>query len=64
VRRIIWDAAKIFVIFILCTVLFYYGLQLMRMEYEEYHRYDPPEGQSVKVFENESTFLERLPFLD
>jgi len=55
----IWDATKIFVIFIVCTILFYYSLRLMQMEYEQFHRYDPPEGPSVKVFKNETFFLER-----
>lgn len=49
-KRLFWDATKIFVIFIICTLLFYYSLQLMQAEYEQIHRYDPPEGPSIKVF--------------
>lgn len=29
-------------------------------EYEQFHRYDTPEGPSVKVFQNEQSFIDRL----
>ncbi|WP_010096001.1 DUF4227 family protein [Ornithinibacillus scapharcae] len=33
----------------------------MHSEYEQFHRYDSPEGPSVKVFNNEEqSFIERL----
>jgi len=49
-KRLIWDALKIFVIFVTCACLFYFGIHLMHQEYENYHRYDSPEGSSMKVF--------------
>ncbi len=55
------EFAKIFVIFIICTVFFYYGLRLMHEEYNEFHRYDEPDGQAVKVFEMEDmNWIDRL----
>ncbi len=51
----LWDVIKVFVLFIACTFLFYFGLRIMHSEYEQFHRYDTPEGPSVKVFnENEN----------
>ncbi|SDJ66204.1 YqzK family protein [Sediminibacillus albus] len=58
---LIRDALKIFVIFTVCTLLFYFGLRAMHAEYQDYHRYDPPEGRAVKVFKNdEQEWIERL----
>lgn len=59
-NRMIWDTLKVFIIFIACTFLFYLGLRAMHSEYEEYRRYDPPEGPSVKVFQAEESLLDRL----
>lgn len=60
-KQLIWDVLKVFVIFIACTCLFYVGLRYMHTEYEQFHRYDPPEGPSVKVFEtDDESFIDRL----
>lgn len=59
-RRIVWDTSKVFVIFIACTFLFYFGLRVMHTEYEQYHRYDEPNGAAVKVFNIEESFIDRL----
>lgn len=59
-RRMILDTTKVFVIFIVCTFLFYFGLRVMHSEYEQYHRYDTPEGPAVKVFNAEESFIDRL----
>lgn len=32
----------------------------MHSEYEQFHRYDSPEGPAIKVFNEEETFLDRL----
>ena len=61
-NRIVWNTFKIFIIFTVCTSIFYYGLRMMHIELEHYHRYDPPEGPSVKVFLQEQQMLERLNF--
>ncbi|MGM8211674.1 YqzK family protein [Virgibacillus sp. W0430] len=59
-KRIVWDSVKVFVIFIACTFIFYFGLRLMHTEYEQYHRYDQPEGPAVKVFNEEESVFDRL----
>ncbi|WP_164668705.1 YqzK family protein [Virgibacillus doumboii] len=59
-KNLIWDTVKVFVIFVACTALFYFGLRAMHAEYEQFHRYDPPEGPSVKVFNPEESFFDRL----
>lgn len=59
-KRRIWDAIKIVVIFITCTCLFYFGLRAMHAEYEQYHRYDQPEGPAIKVFSEEDRFINIL----
>jgi hypothetical protein len=52
---------KVFLLFIICTFFFYYGLRLMHQEYNDFHRYDEPNGQAVKVFELEDVdWVERL----
>jgi len=58
--KVLWDMIKVFVIFIACTFVFYYGLRMMHSEYEQFHRYDPPEGPAVKVFNEEDNFIDRL----
>jgi len=32
----------------------------MHAEYEQYHRYDPPDGPAVKVFSDENSFIDRV----
>lgn len=63
---LIWNTIKVFIIFVGCTLLFYYAILLVSNEYESYHRYDEPKGRAVKVIqtnrENESTWLDRLIF--
>jgi len=62
-RRILWDVMKVTVIFICCTFLFYFGLRALHQEYEQYHRYDQPEGPAVKVFsEDEDRLFDFLKF--
>ncbi|HEX7065563.1 MAG TPA: YqzK family protein [Bacillales bacterium] len=63
--RVFWDTLKVFVLFVGCTVLFYYGLMWIDHEYESYHKYDKPKGRAVKVYqveENKKSFdwLNRL----
>ncbi|WP_077621663.1 YqzK family protein [Sediminibacillus massiliensis] len=58
---LIKDVVKVFIIFTACTLLFYFGLKAMHAEYEDYHRYDAPEGRAVKVFNsNEQDLVDRL----
>ncbi|HET7578433.1 MAG TPA: YqzK family protein [Bacillales bacterium] len=52
--RIFWDTLKVFVLFIGCTVLFYYALMWVNQEYASYHRYDKPKGHAVEVSQQTS----------
>jgi hypothetical protein len=63
--KLVGNTLKVFLAFTCCTVLFYYGLIWINQEYEDYHRYDEPEGKAVKVFqpfeeENQRKWFERL----
>jgi len=64
--RSVIQTIKVFLIFVICTLFFYFGLVWMNEEYENYHRYDQPEGKAIKVSsENDDqraslTFVERL----
>ncbi|MGM0746731.1 YqzK family protein [Bacillus atrophaeus] len=60
------DTVKVFILFTGFTALFYYAMIWVNSEYENYHRYDKPEGSAVKVIgmENKETdgWLGRLMF--
>ncbi|GAJ98675.1 MULTISPECIES: DUF4227 family protein [Geomicrobium] len=60
----IWNGCKILIVFVACTAFFYYGILFLMAEYQGDQRYDTPEGNAIKVFENMSeediTFRERL----
>ncbi|WP_251555405.1 YqzK family protein [Neobacillus muris] len=47
--KAILQTLKVFILFTGCTVLFYYGIMWVTEEYQNYHRYDEPEGTAVKV---------------
>ncbi|KMK76099.1 YqzK family protein [Alkalihalobacillus pseudalcaliphilus] len=51
----VWHALKVFLLFMGCTVFFYYGILWISEEYESMHRYDEPQGKAVKVFQIESS---------
>ncbi|MDQ0205772.1 YqzK family protein [Alkalicoccobacillus murimartini] len=57
---------KVMLLFIGCTLFFYYGILWVSQEYESYYRYDVPEGNAVKVVaepigdHEDSTILTRL----
>ena len=50
--KIVFQTLKVFIIFTGCTVLFYYGIMWVNEEYQNYHRYDAPEGSALKVSTN------------
>ncbi|MGG1337934.1 YqzK family protein [Bacillus subtilis] len=60
------DALKVFILFTSFTALFYYAMIWVNQEYENYHRYDKPEGSAVKVVEMDQDekggWLDRLIF--
>ncbi|ASS91808.1 MAG: DUF4227 domain-containing protein [Bacillaceae bacterium] len=57
---------KIFILFTGFTILFYYAIIWVNLEYQDYHRYDEPEGSAVKVTsvveEQNDNWLNRLIF--
>ena len=55
------DLIKIVLIFTVCTGFFYFALKMFHEEYEQQHRYDPPGGSAVKVFQPDTyDWTERL----
>jgi len=59
-KRVVWDTTKVLIVFVACTVIFYFGMRVMHKEYDQLHRYDTPEGPAVKVFQSEDRFIDRL----
>jgi hypothetical protein len=47
--KTIFQTLKVFIIFTGCTILFYYGIIWVNQEYQDYHRYDEPNGAAVKA---------------
>ncbi|MFZ7945128.1 MULTISPECIES: YqzK family protein [Bacillaceae] len=64
--KVVLQTLKVFIIFTGCTILFYYGIMWVSEEYQNYHRYDEPEGAALKVSnavkEDSSSILDRLMF--
>jgi len=62
--KVVLQTLKVFIIFTGCTVLFYYGIMWVSEEYQDYHRYDEPEGTALKVSnavkEKDSSLMDRL----
>lgn len=62
--RLIYRTLKVFVLFTSCTILFYYGMMWVNEEYQNYHRYDEPDGKAIEVSalpsEGGTTWFERL----
>ncbi|MFD1018567.1 DUF4227 family protein [Thalassobacillus hwangdonensis] len=55
------DTFKVMAVFVVCTSFFYVALRMVHMEYERQHRYDPPQGSAVKVFnQDQMDWAERL----
>jgi len=62
--KLAFDTLKVFILFTGCTLLFYFGIIWINQEYEQYHRYDEPEGGALKVSgnieEQQSNWVDRL----
>lgn len=63
----VFQVIRVFLLFATCTIMFYYGIIWVSQEYENYRRYDEPEGTAVKVIhqpitEEGSDWLSRLLF--
>nr|WP_268236361.1 YqzK family protein [Pullulanibacillus pueri] len=62
--KVIFDTMKVFLLFVGCTVLFYFGLKWLDENYEGYHQYDVPSGGAVKVFNPSGTPVNDAPTSD
>ncbi|GER66085.1 putative membrane protein YqzK [Weizmannia acidilactici] len=61
--KMLLHALKIFILFLCCTLLFYFTLLWVNQEYENYHRYEKPKGAAVKVSaaaKDEPAWVQRL----
>ncbi|MBS4176448.1 YqzK family protein [Lederbergia citrea] len=62
--KVFFGTIRLFLLFAGCTILFYYGIMWINQEYENYRRYDEPEGSAVKAFQpiesGENGWFERL----
>ncbi len=64
--RILLHTIKIFIVFTLCMLFFYFGLVWINEEYQNYNRYHQPEGKAIKVnspneiHETPSTVIDRV----
>ncbi|MGM0874078.1 MAG: YqzK family protein [Bacillota bacterium] len=60
------DMLKVFILFTGFTILFYYAIIWVNLEYQELHRYDQPEGAALKVTNmvnnEEESWINRLIF--
>lgn len=59
-QRYMYNVIKLLILFICCSLLFYFSLKAMHDEYERYHRYDEPEGATMKVFLEQHELLDYL----
>ncbi|WP_108672326.1 YqzK family protein [Peribacillus acanthi] len=61
--KLIMHTTKVFVLFVGFTILFYFGMVWLNQEYENYHRYDEPNGTAIKAsatVEEEGNWIDRL----
>ncbi|MBS4199564.1 YqzK family protein [Bacillus sp. FJAT-49732] len=50
--KVFFGTLRLLLLFAGCTILFYYGIMWVNQEYENYRRYDEPEGTAVKAFQS------------
>lgn len=67
--KTVGDMIKVFILFTGFTILFYYAIIWVNLEYQELHRYDQPEGAALKVTnmvnnEEESWYHRLIFFID
>ncbi|WP_379966643.1 YqzK family protein [Ectobacillus sp. sgz5001026] len=57
---------KVFLLFTSCTLLFYFAIVWINEEYQNYHRFEKPKGESVEEVSLDgsvaSTWMNRLIF--
>jgi hypothetical protein len=60
--KLVFKSLKVFILFTGCTILFYYGMMWVNEEYQNYHRYEEPQGSAIKV--SASADSRSMPFLE
>ncbi|ENH97394.1 hypothetical protein J416_05248 [Gracilibacillus halophilus YIM-C55.5] len=59
--RMCYEMMKVILLFIICTVIFYYCIKAVHEEYGQLGRYEEPQGKAIKVMDQEDeTVMERL----
>lgn len=61
--KLIMHTTKVFILFVGFTILFYFGMVWLNQEYENYHRYDEPNGTAIKAsatVAEEGNWIDRL----
>ncbi|PWA13169.1 hypothetical protein DCC39_01580 [Pueribacillus theae] len=55
---------KVLFIFVVCTLFFYFGLVWINQEYENYNRYNQPEGNAIKVSSTEKNANQQVNIVE
>ncbi|WP_062104755.1 YqzK family protein [Bacillus niameyensis] len=51
ILKLFFGTIRLLILLVGCTILFYYGIMWINQEYENYRRYDEPDGTAVKAFQ-------------
>lgn len=51
IAKLVIQTIKVFILFAVCTILFYYGMIWVSQEYQNYQKYNEPDGTAVKVMQ-------------
>ena len=60
--NVVYKSIKVFILFTGCTIFFYYGIIWINEEYQNYHRYEEPQGTAIKV--SAKTDNKSMPMLE
>ena len=60
--NVVYKSIKVFILFTGCTIFFYYGIIWINEEYQNYHRYEEPQGMAIKV--SATTDSKSMPVLE
>lgn len=62
--RAVIHTFRIIIVFVGCVLLFYYGMMWVNQEYENYRKYEEPEGAAIKVYKtidiDQGQWIDRL----
>lgn len=52
--KLLIHTLKAGLLFITCTMIFYYGILWVTAEFSDFNKYDEPEGKAIKVSTNQT----------